>query len=100
WPARTDHAAPGSDPPRPRAPARVDPAPEGALMRFAAPEYLVLLWVVLALAGLRLLAIRRRHRRARAFATPELYRALTPDLAGPRRGLRDALRLIAAASLV
>jgi Ca-activated chloride channel homolog len=69
-------------------------------MRFAAPEYLALLWVVLALAGLRLLAVLRRRRRAKGFAAPALYRSLTPDLGSSRRGGRDALRLAAAVSLV
>jgi Ca-activated chloride channel family protein len=69
-------------------------------MRFAAPAYLLLLWGVLALAGLRLLAGLRRRRRARSFAAAPLYRALTPDLGGSRRAVRDALRLAAAAALV
>jgi Ca-activated chloride channel homolog len=69
-------------------------------MRFAAPEYLALLWIVLFLAVVRLLALVRRRRRARAFAHPERFRRLVPDLDLARRALRDGLRLAAAASLV
>lgn len=69
-------------------------------MRFAAPEYLYLLWVLLALLMVRLLGGRRRHRRARAFALPSAYARLTAELSSARRGLRDALRFAAAAALV
>jgi Ca-activated chloride channel family protein len=69
-------------------------------MRFAAPQYLALLWVVLGLLGLRLLGRLRRQRRARAFAAPQAYARLTSGLASGRRGLRDALRFAAAAALV
>jgi len=69
-------------------------------MRFAAPEFLALLWVVVALAVIRLAARWVRARRVRAFAAPGLYAGLAPELGPVRRGLRDALRLLALASLV
>jgi Ca-activated chloride channel family protein len=69
-------------------------------MRFAAPEYLWLLWVLVGLLALRLIGRLRRHRRVRAFAAPEAYRRLTAQLGGAQRGLRDALRFAAAAALV
>ncbi len=69
-------------------------------MRFAAPEFLMLLWVVGALAVLRLVARVRRGRRARTFATPQLYSGLAAELGPGRRGLRDFCRLLALAFLV
>ncbi len=69
-------------------------------MRFAAPEYLVLLWVVAGLLALRLGARVVRLRRARAFAAPRLYAGLAAELGGGRRALRDGLRLLALAFIV
>jgi len=69
-------------------------------MRFAAPEYLALLWIVLFLGVVRILALVRRRRRTRLFAQPERFRRLVPDLDVARRAVRDGLRLAAAACLV
>jgi Ca-activated chloride channel family protein len=69
-------------------------------MRFAAPEFLALLWVLVALVVVRFIARVRRRRRAHTFSAEAIYPRLTPGLSGRRRGFRDALRLAAAAALV